>query len=120
MNKYIIITSDEIDVETENKITDLLALTGFEVGHWAKNIWFAIIKDYEKLSQISNKIDGILISSKQSRMLMIFKFEDDNEYSTTMPRSANQWLEDKFFGITDKVNKLAKKAGIPLDQKKLP
>lgn len=117
MNKYIVMTSDEIDVDTENKITDLLALTGFEVGHWAKNIWFAIIKDYEKLSQISNKIDGILISSKQSRMLMIFKFEDNNEYSTTMPRSANKWLEDNFFEVTRRINSLADNAGIPRPSK---
>lgn len=96
-NKFIVITSNKITAEVEDKISDYFQQKNIDSSHWIKNIWLILLDEEKKAKEISLEIGAILISNDQDANRMIFSIEDNTRYALTLPSSAIQWLKDKFF-----------------------
>lgn len=96
-NKFIVITSNQITAEVEDKISDYFQQKNIDSSHWIKNIWLILLDKEKKATEISSEIGAILISNNQDSNRMVFSIEDNTRYSLTLPSSAIQWLKDKFF-----------------------
>ncbi|KGQ29859.1 MULTISPECIES: hypothetical protein [Gallibacterium] len=85
--KYIIIVNDDINAESEDKITRFFQAKKANFWHWVHNVWI-VVSDNFSLIEIRESIRLI-----HSGTVLVFRM-DDGKLSGYAPAKSGDWLRE--------------------------